>query len=642
MAILLRQHGSQRCLRAWPAGPESLDRVALLGRDQLSTVLDNSHSPACGPPLQAATVAEAFQRVVAAYPDRPALRTLASESSLTWAELGSEVRRLASGLAAQGIGPGDTVAMLLPNTPECHMLDYAALHLGAVPFAIFLSSSAEQIAAQLERSDAKMIIAEPTALPRVRDAVRATSHAVSMVAVDPVADPDVLDLDDLRGSGQPEFDFESAWRAVKPDDLLTIIFTSGTTGPPKAAQWSHRTVMEAQRAMDAGIPVTRESVVSFLPLAHAGGRLTCHYMALSYGSTITACPNMADAAVHIADAHPDALLSVPRVFEKLQVAIETMVDALDPEPRNVAQRALAAGRRLARCSDVALDEDVEPIERQLLVEEQQTGIAVLAPILARLGLDRLRSAIVGGAPAASELIYFFRAVGVPLMEAYGLSEAALPVFNRVDSYKTGTAGLPLTGVELRLGADNELFIKSSFNFVSYRNQPDATADAIDADGWLRTGDIAEIDAEGFVAIVDRKKELMISSAGKNMSPANIESAIRGEASLIGQVAAIGDGRKYVTALITFDAEAAVHTAKTLGLPEDDLHGLASNETVRRQIDEAVERGNARLSRSEQLKKYCLLPQTWSPDSDELTPTGKLKRRIIASKYAANIEDMYRD
>ncbi|MCV7032520.1 AMP-dependent synthetase/ligase [Mycobacterium sherrisii] len=601
-----------------------------------------STATSSAPPVQAPTVVEAFQRVVAQRPDAVALRTISDGVVLTWRQLGDQVERIARGLAANGIGRSDTVALLLPNTIECHAIDYAAMHLGAIPFAIFNSSSPEQIAAQLEKSDAKLIVTDTSSLGRVRAAVQA-APAVRVVTVDPCDDPDVLTLSAVIRSGDAvDFDFDAVWRAVRPDDLVTIIFTSGTTGSPKAAQWSHRTVMDAQRAMDAGIPVTRTAVVSFLPLAHAGGRLTSHYMALSYGSAITACPSMADAGAHIADARPDALLSVPRVFEKLQVAIEGAIETLDDPARATARRVLDIGRRLARETDEAIADHLHAAERERLEHEHRAALPVMAPVLARFGLDRLRSAIVGGAPAAAELIYFFRAIGVPLMEAYGSSEAALAIFNRVDQYKSGTAGIPLPGVEVRTAADGELLIRSSFNFVDYRGQPEETAAALDADGWLHTGDLAEIDDEGFVKIVDRKKELIISSSGKNMSAANIESAIRGEDSLIGQVVAIGDGRKFVSALITLDPEAAARAARAHQIASDDLDALAAHSEIRRAIDDAVWRGNARLSGPEQVKKYVLLPMSWSFDGDELTPTGKLKRRAIATKYAAHIEKLYED
>jgi long-chain acyl-CoA synthetase len=275
-----------------------------------------------------------------------------------------------------------------------------------------------------------------------------------------------------------------------------------------------------------------------------------------------------------------------------------------------------------------------------LNDDYAEATAELKPILAQLGLDRIKSAFVGGAPSAPELSQFFRAVGVPMLEAYGLTEGCLNIFNQVESFKSGSAGKPLPGVEARLADDGELLVRSDLNFVGYRHQPDATAEAIDADGWLHTGDIATIDDNGFISIVDRKKELIINSSGKNMSPVTIESAVRGESSLLGPVVAIGDRRKYVTALITLDPEALSTYAQRAGLGDRALEELVATAEVQREVALAVERGNKRLNSNEQIKKFTVLPVVWLPDSDELTPTAKLKRRVINTKYANDIEDLY--
>jgi long-chain acyl-CoA synthetase len=257
-----------------------------------------------------------------------------------------------------------------------------------------------------------------------------------------------------------------------------------------------------------------------------------------------------------------------------------------------------------------------------------------------LGLGRIKTAFVGGAPSAPELSQFFRAVGVPMLEAYGLTEGSLSIFNRVELFKSGTAGKPLPGVEIRLADDGELLVRSDLNFVNYRHQPDATAEALDADGWLHTGDVATIDEDGFVSIVDRKKELIINSAGKNMSPVTIESAIKGEGSLIGQVVAIGDRRNYVTALITLDPEAVATYVARLGLSDCPLNELVAAPEIQREVTAAIDRGNRRLNSNEQIKKFTVLPSVWLPDSEELTPTAKLKRRAIHAKYADEIESLY--
>jgi long-chain acyl-CoA synthetase len=592
------------------------------------------------PPVSAPTVVEAFQRVAAQNPDRVALRTLGGAVSYTWQQLNTEIARLAAGLAGLGIGKGDTVAQVLPNVPECHIVDYAALHLGAVPFTIFNSSSAEQIEHQLRNADATIVVTQTGFLPKVQQAVGGLGGQVRhLIVID--GGPGTLTLSALYSAADPLFDFEASWRAVTAADLATLIYTSGTTGPPKGAQWSHNTVMAQQRAMAAALPMPTDGVIAFLPMAHAGGRIIAHYMALIHGATITTCDDMKQVPAYLAEVHPDAFFSVPRLWEKLQVAIEAMVEGIpDDEVRVATEHAVRVGLRRVKSEDAGDGSALGVDEAADLAAEHAKGLELLRPILTRLGLDNIKAAFVGGAPSTPELAQFFRAVGVPLLEAYGLTEASLNIFNRLDDFKCGTAGKPLPGVEIKLADDGELLVRSELVMAGYRKEPEQTAAALDADGWLRTGDIAEIDDQGFVTIIDRKKEIIISSSGKNMSPVNIESAIRGESSLIGQVLAIGDRKPYVTALITLDPEAASVYAKRLQIDGQTVGELSTAPELRQVIQEAVDRGNKRLNRSEQIKKFTVLPTAWLPDSDELTPTAKLKRKPIQAKYASEIAELY--
>lgn len=586
-------------------------------------------------PLEAGTVAQAFQRTVASYPEKTAFRTIDDSERYTWAELGARVRKTAAGLSAFGIGHGDTVALVLPNTIDCHVIDYAANHLGAAPFAIFNSAPAEQIEHQVRMADATMIVTEQQFLEKVREAAQALGDQVRhIVVVDGDAPDGVVSLDELEQSGDPAFDFDATWQAVQPGDLLTVIFTSGTTGPPKAAQYSHHTMMSALRAMDAALPLPTDDIISFLPMAHSGGRITVHYMALPYGPTVTTCPDMKQLIAAVTSVRPDSFFAVPRFWEKLQVAIEALVQNQPEDRRTALQHAIETGLSHTKAADGSGTTDAA------LDAEFAESTALLKPILAQLGLDRIKSAFVGGAPSAPELSQFFRAVGVPMLEAYGLTEGCLNVFNQVHDFKSGSAGRPLPGVEVRLATDGELLVRSDLNFIGYRHQPEATADTMDADGWLHTGDVATIDENGFVSIVDRKKELIINSAGKNMSPAVIESAIKGESSLIGQLVAIGDRRSYVTGLVALDPEALSTYAKRLGLVDKPLEDLVTTPEIHQEVASAVERGNKRLNSNEQIKKFTILPTVWLPDSDELTPTAKVKRRVINVKYAKEIEDLY--
>jgi long-chain acyl-CoA synthetase len=540
--------------------------------------------------LDAATLAEAFQRTVARYPDRTAIQNLDGSVRYTWSELADKVRRTAAGLASFGIGHGDTVAIVLPNSIECHIVDYAVTHLGGVPYAIFNSAPAEQIEHQLRRADAALVVTQQEFLGKVSEAAAALGEQLRhIVVVDGDAPQGITSLSDLGRSADPGFDFDAAWRAITADDLAALIFTSGTTGPPKAAQYSHRNAMSQLRAMDAALPLPTENVISFMPMAHAGGRISVHYMALAYGATITVCPDIKQLLNALPVVHPDSFFAVPRFWEKIQVAIEAMVHD-QPEDRRIAlQRAIEVGLQHTKAADFGSSATGAPDE---LDAEYADATSQLKPILAQLGLDRIKSAFVGGAPSAPELSQFFRAVGVPMLEAYGLTEGCLNIFNQVEKFKSGSAGKPLPGVEVRLADDGELLVRSDLNFVGYRHQPEATAEAIDADGWLHTGDIATIDDNGFISIVDRKKELIINSSGKNMSPATIESAVMGESSLLGQVVAIGDRRKFVTALITLDPE-ALSTFAQRGF-RDSARGCSSGrawqqEAQQQRTDQEVHR-----------------------------------------------------
>jgi long-subunit acyl-CoA synthetase (AMP-forming) len=567
-----------------------------------------------------ATVPEAFQRTVGLHGDRPALRTLGDRMCLTWRQLDEQVRSVAAGLAAVGVGHGDPVAIMLPNTPECHIVDYAAAHIGAVPFAIFNSSAPEQIAHQLGATDSRVVVTHQAFLPRVAAAVAALGSQLNhVITVDGgLGNGATIGWEGLLAAADPRFDVDAAWEAIDPDDMATIIFTSGTSGPPKGALWCHRAVMANLRAWDSALAMPTESIVSFLPMAHTGGRLTAHYPALAYGATITACPDMTALPAHVADARPDTFLATPRFWEKLKDSLQASMSA-DP----AARAALAQ-----------YPSPTTPLDGCLVPD-------AVRPYLLQVGLDRMKVGFVGGAPSSAEVIGFFRAAGVPLVEAYGSTETGLNIFNRVDGYRPGTAGLPLPGVEVRVLDDGEMLCRSEFNMVGYYGDPDATAEKIDSDGWLHTGDIAEIDSDGFITITDRKKDIVITASGKNLSPANIERAIAAETSLIGHIAVVGDRRRYITALITLDPDAAQLFAAH-GLTGQSHSQIASSQPVRDHLQAAIDRASQRLSSPERVRRFAVLPDVWQPDSDELTATAKLKRKAINEKYTRTIEFLYSD
>jgi long-subunit acyl-CoA synthetase (AMP-forming) len=519
------------------------------------------------------TVCAAFQATAAANPDAVALRTKGGAIEITWGEYAERVRSLAGALHRLGLRRGDTMALMLTNRPEFHLLDAAAMHLGAVPFSIYNTSSPEQAEFLLRDSGAKIGVVEPSFRDRM-----STEHVIEVDL-----------LDELEGD--PDFDFDAAWQAVEPDDVLTLIYTSGTTGDPKGVQLTHRNMRFTMDAYDQVLHFPRGGrVVSYLPMAHIAERNCSHYFPMAFGFTVTCCPNAREVVSYFPEVRPSWFFAVPRIFEKLKAAIESGPGTDDP-----------------------------------------------AALRESLGLDQLAALNVGAAPTPPEVIEFFHSIGLPLGELWGLSETnAIGTCNPPDRIKIGTVGPPVPGVELRLADERsgdeasgrgrgEIELRGDCVFAGYRGQEEMTRETFTEDGWLKTGDVGELDEDGYLKIVDRKKELIINAAGKNMSPANIESALKAASPLIGSVAVIGDRRPYNVALIVLDPEAAASLGD--GSAEDA-------------VAEAVERANDRLSNVEKVRRHKLLEGEWEPGGDELTPTMKLKRKPIAEKYADDIDALY--
>jgi long-chain acyl-CoA synthetase len=566
--------------------------------------------PAVAPPaLEARTMCEAFQATAAARADQVALRTLGDGVCITFAEYAERVRRLAGALHALGVRRGDAVAFMLRNRPEFHLLDTAAMHLGATPFSVYNSSSAEQISYLLADAGNRVLVYESGFRDRARAAAASADAVEHLIALDGAEAGEIAFEDLETGALEPgeAFDFEGSWRAVQPPDVLTLIYTSGTTGPPKGVQLTHANAIAENRGLwgaAGGWLGLGGATISYLPLAHIADRGLGHYAQMVFGDTLTCCPDVSQVFAHVADARPTRFGAVPRVWEKLQASLVAGFDG-----------DLAAAAR----ADPDLGRGIR----------------------AKLGFDRCRSFMIGAAPAPVPLFEFFAALGIPICEVWGMSELCnVATLVPQDDLRFGTVGKPLPGVELRLDADGELLVRGATVMKGYRNLPEKTAEALGEDGWLRTGDIAEIDADGFVRIVDRKKELIINAGGKNMSPANIEQHLKSGSPLIGQAIAIGDRRPYNVALIVLDPDACAQFAAAHHLPEASLAAMAGEAAVLEEVAAGVQRANSHLSRVEQIKRFKVLGVDWPPAGDELTPTMKLKRRPIAEKYEAEIEALY--
>jgi long-chain acyl-CoA synthetase len=582
---------------------------------------------------------EAFQITAAERSDEVALRTISDGVSITFSEYAEQIRRLAAGLHGLGVRHGDTVGLLLANRPEFHLVDTAAMHLGATPFSIYNTSSAEQIAYLLNDAGNRTLVVESAFLDRARAAIDQGGQVEHLVLVDGEADH-VIGLEELEALGtEQNFDFDAAWRDVGPQDILTLIYTSGTTGPPKGVQLTHANELAECRGIDAvGSPRAGGSVVSFLPHAHIADRGLSHYALMVWGHTVTCCPDVNQVFAHVADCHPTFFGAVPRIWEKLQAALEAGVDAEpDAAKREATRQAIELGLRKVR-----LEQRGGPVPDELSQAWAAADANVLSKIRARLGLERAEWFMTGAAPSPLAMLEFFAAIGIPICEVWGMSElASIATLVPQDNLRLGTVGPPIPGVEVRLAEDGEILVKGETVMAGYRNQPAKTAETIDAEGWLHSGDIGEFDAAGFLKVIDRKKELIINAAGKNMSPANIEQQLKAGSPLIGQAMAVGDRRPYNVALIVLDPDAAGAFARQHGLPDASPEALAEEAVVLEEVRAGVERANSHLSRVEQIKRFKVLPCDWPPAGDELTPTMKLKRRPIAEKYAAQIEALYR-
>ncbi len=589
--------------------------------------------------LQEPTMCAAFQVTAAENPDRVAIRTKGDEFKLTWAEYSQRVQRIATGLAGLGLGRGDTIGLMLTNRPEFHLVDTAAMHLGATPYSVYNTYTADQIAYLVSDAQNSIIVTEPEFLDTVMKVKEQCSSVKHVVDVTGSGREGTISLEELEGMDAPDgFDFEAAWRAVEPDDVLTLIYTSGTTGPPKGVQILHRNEMTAGRSFDQIIQFPDGArVVSYLPMAHIAERSCSQYLPIMFGFTVTDCPNPREVVFYLPEVRPTWFFAVPRIFEKLKAAIEAGIEhEPDEEKKQATKWAIDVGLRKIRA-----EQSGEGVPEELAQEYAKADEMVLSKIRERLGLHELEALNVGAAPTPREVIEWYHAIGLPLAELWGMSETCgAGACNRPDNIKIGTVGQAAPGVEIKLAEDGELLMRSGVVMLSYRNQPEKTREALDEDGWLHTGDIAEIDDDGFVKIVDRKKELIINAAGKNMSPANIESEIKTASPLIGQAICVGDQRPYNVALITLDPDVAPMFAQQQGIEDASFANLASNEKVVAAVQEGVERANEHLARVEQIKKFKILPSDWEPGGDELTPTMKLKRKPIHEKYAQEIDQLY--
>ncbi|WP_433665827.1 fatty acid--CoA ligase FadD11 [Nocardia sp. CA-136227] len=579
------------------------------------------------------TTPAVFQATAAIDPAAIAVRSIGGTLTLTWRDYAAQVREIAAGLAALGVGRGDTVAFMMANRVEFYPLEVGAQHTGATSFSVYNTLSAEQLHYVFSNAGNRVVVCEAQYVDRIR----ACGVPMQTIVCVDTPTPGTLSVAQLKQLGRSDFDFDATWQAITGEDIVTLCYTSGTTGNPKGVEISHAGLAFECRAYASVMPVEfGDRITSFLPTAHMADRVTGLYLHEYFGTQITVVPDRTQLGAALADVHPTIWGAVPRVWEKLKAAVEYSVAAeSDPTRKAALVWALdvAARKAAAQLAGQPLD--------GLAEEWARADAAVLGALRAKLGLDQLKWALSGAAPIPAETLGFFFGLGIPISEVWGMSELTCIVSVAPPGQaRLGTVGRLLPGLESKIAEDGEFLVRGPLVMREYRKEPQKTADTLDADGWLATGDIITCDADGYLRVVDRKKELIINSAGKNMSPANIENTIKAAAPLIGALATIGDNRAYNTALIVLDAESAPPYAAQHELPDASAATLAGDKSVIAEIARGIAAGNAKLSRVEQIKRFTILPTFWEPGGDEITLTMKLRRKPIAEKYFADIDRMY--
>ena len=584
--------------------------------------------------VQPRTIGRLWRDAAAAGHAAPPYRveTATGWQPVSWAEANTAVQELAHGLLALGIGRGDRFAILAGTRLEWSLFDFALASIGAVSVPIYPSSSQHDIAYILGHARAAGILVETPAHQQAVDELRSElGNLQHVVAVDALAA--VRDRGREHAATDPGA-VEQAGTAVAENDLYTVIYTSGTTGPPKGCVITHRNyyamtaiIEELEQLLVAG-----DEIMLYLPLAHTFGRLM-HLAAPYIGATIAFCPDPARLLEALATVRPTVLPSVPRVYEKVHAAVIAKLTAATGLERAIGSRALRVG---LRAGELRLQR--RPLPPLLRLQLRLADRLVLAKVRARLG-GRLRICISGGAPLSAQVATTLHAFGVTIFEGYGLTEVtAACAVNLPSAYRFGTVGKPLPGFEIQLAEDGELLVRSETVFAGYLDDEEATRAALSADGWLRTGDIATIDSDGFLSITDRKKDLIVTAGGKNVAPQNLENDLKAQP-LLSQALVIGDRRPYLVALLTLDEAAALRIAAEQGIA-GSLTELATSAGIRSAAAEAIATVNAERASHEQIKRFTILPHDFSQEAGEITPTLKLRRRHCEQRYAEEIEALY--
>ena len=589
--------------------------------------------------VEGQTVPSRFLETVDRHPDLVALRWRRDDDSWgewTFRDYADRVARVVTGLRNLGVQDGQRIVLMMRNIPDFHVVDVAAYFVGATPVSIYNSSSPEQVEYLVNHSEAVVAVVEDIGFLERFLKVRSELPALDSIVV--LDDPDGLAPDDVLQAGSlfdnEPADLAEAAQVCSPDHLATMIYTSGTTGPPKGVMLTHRNIAWTVESLRLVLPFDDYSgkrAVSYLPMAHIAERMTSHYQGAFLGYTVTTCPDPSRIAEYLREVRPNFLFGVPRVWEKIYAGVNAAL-AADPEKAQQFNDGVAAATPLAEKVDWGTATDEEVATWDFLQ-------SVFAGVRGLVGLDECEAAITGAAPIPADILRWFRAIGVPLSEIYGMSESSGPMTWTANRVKPGTVGPAIPGCEVKLADDGEIICRGGNVFQGYLKEPEKTAEALDEDGWLHSGDIGVVDEDGYFKIVDRKKELIITAGGKNISPANLEAALK-MIPLVGQACAVGDQKPFVSALVVLDPEVAPAWASANGVEFGSLADLATNEVIVAEIERGLAEVMAEFNNAERVKKVHIIGEEWLPDSDVLTPTSKLKRRGVLARYEIEIDEIY--
>ncbi len=566
--------------------------------------------------------------------------------TITWAQARQQVLELAAGFAALGLVPGERVALMMANRAEHVLADLGAVHAGGIPVTFYATLAAEQVGYVAGDCDARIAVLDGAdQLARWAPVLDQLPGLAKIIVLDAAACPagdQYLSWADFAALGRDRLaslraEVSARVAAIGPDDPVTLLYTSGTTGNPKGVLLTHHGVLyEVAVGERTGNITPGVRWVSYLPLAHIAERMFTIYLPLSTAGHVYFCPDAKQLVSAVGSVRPTAFFGVPRVWEKIQAGIQALLAAeQDPARQAAVGQAMDVGRRYVESCQFG-----HTTTGELAAAFQQADQAVLAPIRALLGLGEAAIVSSAAAPLPPDVAAFFAGLGLQILDIYGMTETTGAfAYNTAAAFKMGTVGLPLPGIEVRIDDDGEICTRGPLNTPGYLNRPDLTAGLIDDEGWLHTGDIGGLDDDGFLSVVDRKKELIITAGGENVPPAVIENLLVAHP-LIGQALAYGDRRPYVVALLTLDAEVAPAWAASRGIQADSLAALADHPAVLEAVAGAVAAANQHLARVQQVKRWRLLPVEWTAESEELTPTLKLKRRVVHAKYSDDIDTLY--